>query len=162
MDKNGDGQVRKEEMTAAVALLEEVSRGQVLLGVADRGVLLFGNLDTNGNGRLGVRELRTASERLTAFDRNGDGQITAAEIPHRFDWFLSQAPLPLGIQFRGNPRGGMAERLRTPPAAVRSGSRRWTGTVTATSRPANFSAPGPSSSALDTNGDGLIEAAEAK
>ena len=88
----------------------------MLLGVADRGVLLFGNLDTNGDGRLGLRELRTASERLATFDRNGDGQITATEIPHRFEWVLSQAPLPLGIQFRGNPRRGMVETPASTPS----------------------------------------------
>ncbi len=161
MDKNGDGQVGKEEMTTAVALLEEVSRGQVLLGVADRGVLLFGNLDTSGDGRLGLRELRTVSERLSTFDRNGDGQITAAEIPHRFDWFLSQAPLPLGFPGRGNPRRGMVE----SPASTPSGGPVWFQKMDRNRdgdlSPREFLGPRAEFQRLDTDGDGLIDAQEA-
>ncbi len=162
MDRNGDGQVHKDEMTAALALLDEVSRRQALLGVADRGVLLFGNLDTNGDGRLGLRELRRASERLATFDRDGDGRITSAEIPHRFDWFLSQAPLPLGFPVRAVLRRGMPEATaRTAaggPVWFQKMDRNRDGDLS----PREFLGPRAEFQRLDANADGLIEAAEVK
>lgn len=162
MDRNGDGQVQKDEMAAALAVLEEVSRRQAQLGVADRGVLLFGNLDTNGDGRLGLRELRTASERLATFDRSGDGQISSAEIPHRFDWFLSQAPVPTGFGGRGIPRQGMREvtisTVASGPPWFQKMDRNRDGDLS----PREFLGPRKEFQRLDANGDGLIEAAEAK
>jgi Ca2+-binding EF-hand superfamily protein len=165
MDRNGDGQLTKGEMTAAVTLLEELSHRQALLGVADRGVLLFGNLDTNSDGRVGLRELRTASDRLATFDRNGDGQLAAAEIPHRFEWFISQAPLPLGsagFVVAANVKRGMAE----PPTRAASGGPVWFQKMDRNHdgdlSPREFLGSLAEFRRLDADGDGLIGALEAK
>ena len=57
MDRNSDGQIVQEEMNAALGLFEGLWRGHALLGVKDRGMLMFGNLDASGDDRLGLREL---------------------------------------------------------------------------------------------------------
>lgn len=97
MDRDGDGQVTRDEMNAVLTLLEDLWRGHAVLSVKDRGARLFANLDTNGDGRLSVRELRRASAQVAAFDRNHDGKVTAAEIPHKSELSLSQAPPPPGL-----------------------------------------------------------------
>lgn len=162
IDRNGDGQVVKGEMNAALALFEDLWRGQAVLTVADRGVLLFGNLDTSGDGRLGLRELREASVRLASFDRSGDGQVTAAEIPHRFEWSLSQAPMPLGFVTPGNPNVPTAGASGPVPAA----GPRWFQTMDRNHdgdlSPREFLGPCDDFVRLDADGDGLIDAVEAR
>ena len=42
---------------------------------------LFGRLDTNADGRLGIEEMRpTAERRFMRLDTDGDGRVTTAEI----------------------------------------------------------------------------------
>ena len=153
MDRNGDGQVTEGELDDALAMLDALSRGHAVLAVADRGLPLFGNLDTSGDGRIGLRELRVASERLASFDRDGDGQVKTDEIPHRFEWTLTQATIPLGDADPGiryvRVSGGRRCRRERPP-----GSSRWTATATATSPPASSSALARSSSAATPTATG--------
>src|SRR5258708_16031523 len=87
-----------------------------MLGGKDRGMLMYGILDASGEGRLGLRELGEASERLASFDRNGDGQVTAAELPHRFELSFSQASSPLAFVVRGDLEDATADapRPRSP------------------------------------------------
>jgi len=92
IDRDGDGRLVMDELEAGTALLEALSQGQVKFGIADRGMSLFGNLDANSDDRLSHRELREVSARLATFDHDRDGALSAAEIPHRFAWVLSQAP----------------------------------------------------------------------
>ena len=141
MDRDADGKVTEAEMDAALDLLEDLSSSQAVFGVADRGEMLFGTLDADGDGRLGLRELLAARKRLASYDRDGDGRITAAEIPHRYDWVISPVPM----HARDSPWLSTVNRCRRPPrhgpATAPPGSRRWTATATATSHPASSSAP---------------------
>ena len=53
---------------------------------------LFGRLDTNSDGRLGIEEMRPQAERrFMHLDTDGDGKVTTAEIdawlaPYRQLW----------------------------------------------------------------------------
>jgi Ca2+-binding EF-hand superfamily protein len=160
IDRNGDSQIRKPEIGEALALLGELSRRQAVLGVADRGVLLFGNLDEDGDGRLAPRELRAAGERLASFDRNSDGQVNATEIPHRFEWYFSQAPIPLGFPVRVNSRMMVEATERGTaggPAWFQKMDRNHDGDLS----PREFLGPRADFLRLDADGDGLVNAREA-
>jgi hypothetical protein len=148
-------------MSAALALLDELARGRAVLEVNDRGLLLFGNLDVDSDGRLSLRELQAARARLASFDRNGDGQVTAAEIPHRFDWSLSPAQIPHGYALRAARRDQVPppQRHAAPaPAWFRNMDRNHDGDLS----PREFLGPRAAFQRLDANHDGLIDAGEAK
>ena len=54
---------------------------QVRASVANQGNSLFQTLDLSGDGRLSLREMRTAQKRILILDANQDGEISADEIP---------------------------------------------------------------------------------
>jgi Ca2+-binding EF-hand superfamily protein len=106
-DRNGDGKVTVAEMTALVDLLEGAPRTSATVAVAEHGRALFQLLDVDQDGRLSLRELRTAWDRLAPLDTNGDGFITPEEIARQFEVTVSQ----------GSPNGN--PRLVAPPTRVR-------------------------------------------
>jgi Ca2+-binding EF-hand superfamily protein len=160
MDHNADGQIVRDEMNAALVLFEDLWRGHALLSVKDRGVRLFGNLDTSGDGKLSLRELRAASARLASFDRNADGKVTKAEIPHRYELTLSQAPPPLGVVIRDpdRPTAGAPRPVAVAgPIWFQKMDRNHDGDLS----PREFLGPRAEFLRLDADLDGLIDAREA-
>src|SRR5262249_14632319 len=93
-DRDGDGKVTTAEMTALVNLLEEAPTSVATVAVGEHGRALFQLLDANGDGRLGLRELRTAWDRLGAPGRNGDGHFRAGENPRQVELVRRPGPLP--------------------------------------------------------------------
>jgi len=73
-----------KELLAYVEGLVDLQAGiltsQVSLVISEQEVDLFRLLDSNQDGRLGIRELRNAPKVLAQLDRNGDGQVTRDEI----------------------------------------------------------------------------------
>jgi Ca2+-binding EF-hand superfamily protein len=163
-DRNGDGKVTMAEMTALVNLLDEAPMSTVTVAVGEIGRNLFQLLDTNGDGRLGLRELRTAWDRLAALDKNGDGFISADEIPRQFELTVSQG------SFRGALRQPVVvnRTLLTRPGAPRTPARGplWfrkmdlngDGDVS----PREFLGTQEEFRRIDTDGDGLISVQEAE
>lgn len=158
MDRNNDGRIVLPELIATLTLIEDLRSGHAILSVKDRGVHLFGNLDASGDGRLGLRELNEVRDRLTSFDRNGDGQVKATEIPHRFELSLSQGPPAYDLI---SPGILMAE---AAPTIVAPGPR-WFGPMDRNRdgdlSPREFLGPLDVFRRLDGDGDGLIDAREA-
>ena len=52
---------------------------QISIGAVNDGYAMLQEIDPNTDGRFSIRELRQVPERLAAFDRNSDGQITSDE-----------------------------------------------------------------------------------
>jgi Ca2+-binding EF-hand superfamily protein len=93
-----------------------------VLTIADLGRGLFDVLDTDHDGRLGVREMRNAIKLLDTHDRNGDKQFSRDEIPRSY-------PLTIGVG-EGNPFQGRAVvpramATRSSPAGVRRAGPVW-------------------------------------
>jgi Ca2+-binding EF-hand superfamily protein len=155
LDRNGDGEIATDELNAALALFEDLWQGHAQLAVTDHGVQLFANLDTTCDGRLSLRELHAAPGQLAAFDRNGDGQLAAAEVPRRFEWSFAQAPLPLPLALALGGASGMP--VRSGPHWFQQMDRNHDGELS----PREFLGPGDAFRRLDSDRDGLIDAREA-
>jgi Ca2+-binding EF-hand superfamily protein len=92
IDRAGTGKVTEKEF---IVFLDQMQDLQTRAGSAcasltltDQSRGLFDLLDTNRDGRLGVREMRGAVKLLEQYDRNGKGYLTAADIPHSYQWTL--------------------------------------------------------------------------
>jgi Ca2+-binding EF-hand superfamily protein len=151
-DRDGDGRLTEDEVTRCVDLYARWLAVPVTLSVTSGRAGLFDLLDSNGDGRLSPRELMNAP-RLLAFDRDGDGCLTRDELP---------SSLELGVS------DGPPDRRPRPPAAAAADpdvphwftlmDRNGDGDVS----PREFVGTPEEFRKLDTDGDGLISAAEAR
>ncbi len=80
-DADGDGKVYAEEIKADYDRQLAPRKSQVTMTVGSDGPSLFALLDASGEGRLSLREMRTAPERLRTLDKDGDGRLSRSEIP---------------------------------------------------------------------------------
>jgi Ca2+-binding EF-hand superfamily protein len=158
-DFDGDGKVYAKEIAAAYEAQMAPAMTQVNAVVADQGTALFSALDTSGDRRLGIRELRTAGERLEAFDADADGRITRREIPRQLTVTVGRGNGAYGYT---TAPGGF--RLVGAPATA-SGARHW---FTSMDRngdgdlsPREFLGTPEQFRKLDADGDGLIDRREA-
>src|SRR5262249_12257636 len=96
MDRDGDGKLFEKEVVAYLDKMKELQESALgscaSLAVKDQGRGLFDMVDTNGDGRLGVRELRQMVRLIGALDRDGDGQISLGEIPHKYRVDVRRGP----------------------------------------------------------------------
>ena len=104
-DGDGDGKVYAKEIVAAYAAMAAPQATQVVATVAQHGNPLFQLLDASGDGRLGVREMQAAAERIRLLDTEAGSGITAVEIPAM-----------MSVSFRLGSSGG-AVMQREPGAA---------------------------------------------
>jgi Ca2+-binding EF-hand superfamily protein len=86
-DDDGDGKVYAEEIVASYNRMLAPQLSQVRANLATSGDPLFGLLDRSGDGRLSLREMKSAAERILALDSDGDGAVSSIEVPET--WTLS-------------------------------------------------------------------------
>lgn len=97
MDRNGDGKLFEKEVLAYLDKMKELQmaalRSCASMTVKDQGRGLFDLVDTNRDGRLGVREMRQMDKLIASLDRDGDGQISRGEIPHKYRVDMRRGPM---------------------------------------------------------------------
>jgi Ca2+-binding EF-hand superfamily protein len=164
-DRDGDGKLTEKELTAYLDLEVRLAASPLTLSVGENGRGLFELLDTNRDGKLGIRELRTAWERLKVYDQDGDGCLSRNELPRQFQVSVSQgAANPFGRAGVVLLNGGRGRFVDRPAATTKAGPlwfrmmdrngdgdvsrREWLGTRAEFDR-------------IDTDGDGLISLEEA-
>lgn len=165
-DADKDGKVFEKELVAALDgvgdLATDAARGLTAVDVSESGRGLFGLIDTDGDGRLSVRELRVASKLVARFDADKDGLLAPAEIPRRFLANLSRGLASAGFAPRpvGFAPGGMTGTPRPPvgPMWFQKMDRNRDGDVSRR----EFLGTDEEFRKLDTDGDGLIGPQEAE
>ncbi len=174
MDRDGDGMLFPKEMLAYLDTFQELQAAArascATVAVTSEGKGLSELLDSNGDSRLSVRELRNAVKLIAELDRDGDGLISRTEIPR-----CSQATFRLGppagealgyysaaqaLAVRGGSgiRGGPQPQTPRGPEWFRKMDRNSDGDVSRR----EFLGTDAQFKAIDTDGDGLISMEEAE
>jgi Ca2+-binding EF-hand superfamily protein len=152
VDTNEDGKAYPHEIEAFLAQQQAGLRAQIHAKATDSEDVLFASLDADHDDRLDSRELEGAPERIAALDKNGDGQITADELPEL---------LLVGLA-RGSLENADAT-FAVPPAIVKSAddkAPRWFTAMDANQDGAiswrEFIGPIEKFRELDRDGNGLL------
>jgi Ca2+-binding EF-hand superfamily protein len=162
-DRNGDGKLTLEELSAYAALQAEAPRCQASLAVIEQGRALFQMFDANRDGQLSIHELRTAWSRLEPLDTEKKGYVTADQIARQFQVLVAHGPaqnfLALGPQ-------GLQGRGPVPDVVLPRGLPEWFRKMDTNGdgfvSPREFLGSRADFNRIDTNGDGLIDPQEAE
>ena len=160
IDRNRDGKLSAAEVFALVDQGLKLARSGVLIAVTDEAHALFDALDANHDRRLGLRELRSASTRLSVWDLDRDGRLSRHEIPQHIRVAFDHAQGALSANLR---LGDFDEEVNAAPA-VRGGPS-WFAKMDVNHdgdlSPREFLGAAAAFRRLDRDGDGLIDPHEA-
>jgi Ca2+-binding EF-hand superfamily protein len=158
-DRDRDGKLYQKELTAFFDLHAKGRASFVSLTVDDPGRALFEVLDTNRDGHLSLRELKTAWDRLAPLDQNKDGFISLEEIPRQYYLRLSQGLIRINGRGQFIGQAGPFSRVTAKgPLWFRKMDRNGDGDVS----PREFLGTAEDFKKIDANGDGLIDPQEAE
>ena len=164
IDRDGDGKIYLKELLAFGDRLSDAARGRLIVTTEDQGRAIFGILDLDRDRRLGAREVMRTVERVTSWDHDGDGRVSADEIPYHFQVSIARGRLS-GLAGEGVaafvPQAMAAERVvgtAVGPEWFQKMDRNHDGDVSRR----EFLGPREQFDRLDRDTDGLIDAEEAR
>ncbi|MBI3839420.1 MAG: hypothetical protein HY288_15990 [Planctomycetia bacterium] len=161
MDVDGDGKVVKGEFTPYVDRQNAAAAVRLLLEVRDFGQDLFTMLDSDSDGVLSARELRSAKDILAVYDKNADGTLNGDEIPQRIHFKLVRGVGRVETDASVMPNRAVrstAKANASGPLWFRKMDRNNDGDLS----PQEFVGPLEAFQKLDANRDGLIDKDEAE
>jgi len=159
LDRDKNGKLFLEELVTFLKPRLEAAQNRVELSIVEQGRTLFDILDSNRDGRLAHREVRSISTKLSLWDTNGDGMLSESEIPLQYQMTATQGTLPnLGLfPAEGNRNRNSPDGRPTGPAWFRKMDRNSDGEISRR----EFLGELELFEELDSNHDGAIELNEA-
>ncbi|MDR3636700.1 MAG: hypothetical protein P4L84_23050 [Isosphaeraceae bacterium] len=163
IDRDGDGELYAKELIDFADRQTAAARGRLVMTVSDQGRAIFGILDLNRDRRLSAREVMRTVERVTSWDADGDGRVTADEVPYHFLVTIARGELlglagnvPVIVLGAAAPQSIFAP-APNGPEWFRLMDRNHDGDVSRR----EFLGPREQFNRLDRDNDGLIDADEA-
>ncbi len=100
LDTDKNGKVFLDEVIAYFQVRFDAARSRTVLSINEQGRTLFEILDTDRDRRLSFRELQAAADKLSLWDKDGDGMLSESEVPLQYRLTISRGTLPaLGGNF---------------------------------------------------------------
>ncbi|MBS0202076.1 MAG: hypothetical protein JSS49_04190 [Planctomycetes bacterium] len=106
LDADRNGKLYLEEIVDYMKPRMNAARHRVELTITEQGRTLFDILDTDRDGRLAHREVRSVADKLSMWDKDGDGQLSESEIPLQFRAIAAAGALPNFVAFGASVAGG--------------------------------------------------------
>jgi Ca2+-binding EF-hand superfamily protein len=103
IDRDGDGKIYLKELLEFADRQQTAARKRLVVSTADQGRAIFGILDLDRDRRLGAREVMRTVERVMSWDSDGDGRVSADEIPYHFQVTIARGEL-IGLTGGGVPK----------------------------------------------------------
>ena len=162
IDADGDGKIFWPEMEAYVRGRAEVAATRCDIVLHDLGHGFFEALDRNHDGRLGLREIRTAAATLQGLRKSGRAVLRPTDPPRRLHLEVVRGTFQLfGVGGTGEstvPKLAVQPRTPVGPVWFQRMDRNLDGDLTWK----EFLGPRHAFEELDTDHDGLIDPAEAE
>ncbi len=167
IDRDDDRKLTEKELTAYLDKLQglqaKLMSSCVSLSLYDQGRGMFDLMDTSRDGRLSVRELRQTPKLLETLDRDGDGQLSRADIPRNYQLAVRRGPAnpPNPVRSVVVGGGGRPEPRPPQPSAGPVWFRKMDHNRDGDVSRREFLGAAEEFRKIDTDGDGLINAEEA-
>jgi Ca2+-binding EF-hand superfamily protein len=94
IDRDNDGKIYLKELLEFGSRQTEAARCRLVVTTADQGRAIFGILDLDKDRRLGAREVMRTVDRVISWDGDGDGRVSADEIPYHFQVNIARGGVP--------------------------------------------------------------------
>jgi Ca2+-binding EF-hand superfamily protein len=100
LDTDKNGKVFLDEVIPYFQTRFDAARSRTVLSINEQGRTLFEILDTDRDRRLSFRELQAAADKLSLWDKDGDGLLSESEVPLQYRLTIARGNLPaLGGNF---------------------------------------------------------------
>lgn len=106
VDADKNGKLYLDELVEYMKPRLDLVRHRVELSIVEQGRTLFDILDSDRDGRLAHREVRSVADKLAMWDADGDGKLSESEIPLQYQMIASQGSLQALGQMTLSPGNG--------------------------------------------------------
>lgn len=163
VDANHDNMVKADEIRQYFTIMSQLSQTRVVMTFSDDVTSLFRLMDADATNRLSPREMMTLRERITPYDRNGNGQFDPADFVSKYILLIAFAQ-PDGLEFTPQAQmmagstGGVRRSRLVGPMWYQRMDRNRDGDISWR----EFLGPRPTFDSIDADHDGLISREEAE